>query len=318
MSGLRFFPATTRWTTHSWLWITTLCWVLVTGCQPQATTPSPTMPVSSTARSETGSARDTETTGTATASTKKRSYAPVQLGSTGGPANASAVAAEADAESVLEELQPLQVLLGKWSGNARQAAALHEMEWVWDFQSTPTQPALVVTSDKSPYIKTGRLTYLPATKTFEFAFTTPAGESRTLTGSFSEPVNDVAGDDQKLQRTFKLTLQQPDETATERWQLAVHQLENNRYLIELDRRRGQGPFQRVDTIHSQREGTSFALSDTDYGERTCIISQGLGTISVSYQGRSFWVCCSGCQAAFNDDPAKWIAKWEAKQAAMQN
>jgi hypothetical protein len=81
--------------------------------------------------------------------------------------------------------------------------------------------------------------------------------------------------------------------------------------VELDRRRGTGPFQRVDTIHSQREGTSFALSDTDYGDKTCIISQGLGTIAVSYQGRSYWVCCTGCKAAFEDEPERWIAKWEA-------
>ena len=52
----------------------------------------------------------------------------------------------------------------------------------------------------------------------------------------------------------------------------------------------------------------FALSDTDYGEKTCIISQGLGTIAVSYQGKTYWVCCSGCKAAFEDDPQRWIAR----------
>lgn len=65
------------------------------------------------------------------------------------------------------------------------------------------------------------------------------------------------------------------------------------------------------TVNTQREGTSFALSDTDYGEKTCIISQGLGTISVSHNGKSYWVCCTGCKAAFEDEPEKWIAKWEA-------
>jgi YHS domain-containing protein len=50
------------------------------------------------------------------------------------------------------------------------------------------------------------------------------------------------------------------------------------------------------------------LSDTDYGEKTCIISQGLGTISVSHNGKTYWVCCTGCKAAFDADPEKWIAK----------
>ncbi|MBC8117186.1 MAG: YHS domain-containing protein [Candidatus Saccharimonas sp.] len=44
-----------------------------------------------------------------------------------------------------------------------------------------------------------------------------------------------------------------------------------------------------------------------------MISQGLGTISVSYKGKSYWVCCSGCKAAFDDEPEKWIAKFEAMQ-----
>lgn len=250
-------------------------------------------------------------------SPKKRKFAPVQLGGASKPNSATVIEADARSESVLEHLQPLQVLLGKWTGNARKAAQLHEQAWVWDFQSRPEQPALVLSADQSNYIRSGRLTYLPAENEFEFVMSTPEGETRTLRGTFSQPVEDVAGDDKKLQRTYKLELQEPTaEANAEQWQVAFHQLENNRYLVELDRRRGMGPFQRVDTIHSQREGTSFALSDTDYGDRTCIISQGLGTISVSYKGRSFWVCCTGCQAAFNDDPEKWIAKWETRQKSM--
>ncbi|MCA9060042.1 MAG: YHS domain-containing protein [Planctomycetaceae bacterium] len=34
----------------------------------------------------------------------------------------------------------------------------------------------------------------------------------------------------------------------------------------------------------------------------------MGTITVSYMGRSYYVCCSGCKAAFEEDPAKWIAR----------
>lgn len=44
-----------------------------------------------------------------------------------------------------------------------------------------------------------------------------------------------------------------------------------------------------------------------------MISQGLGTTQVSYKGKSYWVCCSGCKAAFEEDPEKWIAKFEAMQ-----
>ena len=82
---------------------------------------------------------------------------------------------------------------------------------------------------------------------------------------------------------------------------------------QVDRKRGTGMFNRVDTINIQREGTSFALSDTDYGDKTCVISQGLGTTSVSHKGKTYWVCCSGCKAAFEEEPDRWIAKFEELQ-----
>ena len=92
----------------------------------------------------------------------------------------------------------------------------------------------------------------------------------------------------------------------------MNQQDNNRYLLELSRLRGKN-FVRFDTAASQREGTSFAVNDSDFKEKTCVISQGLGTIQVSHKGKSYWVCCSGCKAAFEEDPDKWIAKFEAMQ-----
>jgi hypothetical protein len=217
----------------------------------------------------------------------------------------------------MEALRPLQVLLGRWNGTSRKAQ-LDQPSWSWDLQTEPNQPALVMTSEKGSLVRQARLTYSLDQQQFVLTLTPPTGPARTLVGTYAEPVADVPGDDDKLQRTFKLVAQEPASTAGEQWQVALHQLENNRYLLELDRRRGDGPFQRVDTVHTQREGTSFALSDSDYGDRTCIISQGLGTIAVSYKGQSYWVCCTGCQAAFEEDPERWIAKWQARQAAMKN
>lgn len=291
-----------------------LAWLI--GCQQAPPTVTPAAEsASATPSSQTA---ESVTADQVQPQSSKRRYAPVQLGASSDGAAGSATTNDSGAsEDVVAALQPLQVLLGKWTGNARKAAQLHEQEWIWDFRSDPAHPALTLSAEKGTYIRSGRLSYDPAAKQFSFQMTTPEGSERKLTGDFTEPVEDVAGDDKKLQRTYKLTLQEPASSENnEQWQVAFHQLENNRYLVEIDRRRGSGPYQRVDTIHSQREGTSFALSDSDYGEKTCIISQGLGTITVSYQGKSYYVCCTGCKAAFEEDPAKWIAKWEAKQKEM--
>ncbi|MCA8990022.1 MAG: YHS domain-containing protein, partial [Planctomycetaceae bacterium] len=111
------------------------------------------------------------------------------------------------------------------------------------------------------------------------------------------------------QKTYKLAFTQSGDEMGRRF--VFNQQNNNRYLLEVyDRRAGNDQFFRVDTVSTQREGTSMALIDEGYGEKTCIISGGLGTISVSYQGNTYYVCCTGCKAAFDEDPERWIARFK--------
>ena len=256
---------------------------------------------------------------------KKRTLAPLTLG--GSKGSESAVAAKAptsDAQrlnAIIDRLKPLQVLLGNWRGTTRREIegfkAVDMHGWVWDLQTDPRQPALVMSSGgKSPYVKEARMTWLADVDEFLLTVTSPENEQRVFAGAFSKPVADVAGDDGKLQRTFALRFTQIEPAdAKEQFQYTFNQQENNRYLLEIEKKRGKAAFRRFDTVSTQREGTSFALSDSDYGEKTCIISAGLGTISVSYQGRTYWVCCSGCKAAFEEDPERWIKRAAEEKAA---
>ena len=45
-----------------------------------------------------------------------------------------------------------------------------------------------------------------------------------------------------------------------------------------------------------------------------MVSGGLGTIRVSYQGKTYYVCCSGCKAEFDANPEKYAKEYEAKKA----
>lgn len=248
-------------------------------------------------------------------------FKPLSLGPVA-PSTTATVASGANqsgnVNDVIDALKPLQVMLGKWRGTTRKDfdgfKAVDTHEWIWDLQTNADKPALVVASDKSPYLRTARLTWDVSRKRFELTATDVDGIERAFEGTYAEPVREIVGPDDKLHRVFKLLLTQTDESRAavggEHWQVAFVQQENNRYLLEVDRRRGKAAFRRYDTVSTQREGTSFALSDSDYGEKTCIISQGLGTISVSYKGKSYWVCCTGCKAAFEEDPETWIARAE--------
>ncbi|APZ94699.1 hypothetical protein [Fuerstiella marisgermanici] len=301
------------------------------GCS-DSETPQPVAPPPETAASETAASGDGSTVDASpieTAMDDDFDFQPLSTASGAGNDATSAdgtagtrLSGEAHIRAVMKKLKPLQVMLGQWRGITRKVydgqKAVDNHEWIWDLQSAPDQPSLAVTSDNSPYLRTARLTWLPDKSVFQLTATDADGIQRTFQGDYTDPVHEVVGSDDKLHRVFRLELtEQPDSTKAtggETWKLAFVQQENNRYLLELDKQRGTAPFRRYDTVSTQREGTSFAVSDSDYGDKSCIISQGLGTIAVSHQGRTYWVCCSGCKAAFEEDPKTWIAR-AAKRAA---
>ena len=275
-------------------------------------------PPTDAARPDTAANSGDDTPDDAAVKTTRR-RGPVQLGGSSNGKNTvagDAADAEGGLDVVMDRMKPLQILLGQWRGITRKEQTLVPQQWIWDLKTDPTQPALVLKSDESPYFRDGRLTWLTREKAFEFSGTNSQGKRQVLRGNFSQPPRQVAGDADDLpQMTFKLELTETGATQPPTsWKLVFNQQENNRMLVELSRRRGQGAFRLQDTIGCQREGTSFALSDTDYGEKTCVISQGLGTTAVSFKGKTYWVCCSGCKAAFEEEPEKWIARFEAIKA----
>ncbi|MFM9964521.1 MAG: hypothetical protein ACKV2Q_25240 [Planctomycetaceae bacterium] len=246
-------------------------------------------------------------------------FAPVKLG--GGeetPTPTKAVAKKLPPEKQIDEvrkaLKPIQVVLGEWHGIIDKSKEYEDLNWVWDWKTDRAQPALTMkTVGDGVHFKSVRLTYLTDEQQFQMTLTDKEGKQRVLQGVFSEEPSEKPGEDKKQtpQRTYKLKLTESGD-AKDRWQIVMNQQDNHRYLLELSKLRGKN-FVRFDTIATQREGTSFAVNDSDFKEKTCVISQGLGTIQVSHKGKSYWVCCSGCKAAFEEDPEKWIAKFEAMQ-----
>lgn len=227
-------------------------------------------------------------------------------------------ATSADVVAVRKALKPLQIVVGRWRGNTFRENVVHDASWAWDHKTDPKRPALVMTAAKNPFFREARLTFDAKADRYALTLIEPSGATRRLEGAFAEEPEDVPGDDgRSLQRTYELELEQVDPKAGEQWRVVLNQQENNRFLMELARRRGKAPFRQFDTVSSQREGTSFALTEEGYGEKTCVISGGLGTTAVTHAGRTYYVCCSGCEAAFKDDPEKWIAEFEKNKAAKK-
>lgn len=67
-------------------------------------------------------------------------------------------------------------------------------------------------------------------------------------------------------------------------------------------------------ISYTKEGESFGIAAGQKGPE-CVVTGGLGTMAVNYNGMTYYVCCTGCRDAFNENPAKIIAEYKARKKA---
>jgi hypothetical protein len=296
---------------------------LFVGCGGESE-PGPTSSVEST--DVTASSSSTEVVDEpADAAVPTTTYRPVQLGGgseaatsdTQGIAKVNSTStAPPKFEDVVAALKPIQIMLGKWQGIIKNASKNEVHDWVWDLKTDPVFPALVLSVPDGEFFTNARITYDP--RNGKYLMTTVDGEDvkRSFFGNFTaEPENVPSEDGKTVERTFQLELTEASgEARGTRYQYVFKQQHNNRYLVDVKRARGTAAFRLVDVIGSQREGVSFAKADDDYGDKTCIISGGLGTSTVTYKGKTYYVCCSGCKAAFDDEPERWIARMEEQKA----
>ncbi len=230
-------------------------------------------------------------------------------------AGASNLSREEQIAAVVEQLQPFQVLLGKWTWTTKKkfdgfAKHAEDLQWVWDFRTDIRQPGLAFTSAEHPYFAKGVLTWLPETKQFRLTATGREGDSRILLGTWAENGEPKEEHDGKVvQRSYKLELLQTEPADGEQWKVVLQLLDNDQMLTDVTKRPPAGSsYSPVDVVRQQRTGTSFAVAESDNPGPKCVVSGGLGTIMVSYKGQNYPVCCTGCVAAFEEDPERWLAK----------
>ena len=148
--------------------------------------------------------------------------------------------------------------------------------------------------DDGVFWKDALLGYDVEKKYFTLEATLAAGTKRTYQGTLKEK-------DQELTLT-----QTGEEFPKERVIFSL--LRSNRFLITYELQAAKGKDWAAQAVLGvTKEGVPFA---TGTGP-VCIVTGGTGSMTVSYQGKSYYVCCSGCRTSFNDNPGKTIA--EAKK-----
>jgi hypothetical protein len=203
-----------------------------------------------------------------------------------------------------EALKPFNVLVGSWKGSGSPEGSLEEKQkghWqetvTWEWQFKDTDAWLTVTFDKGKYFVRGELRYLPGNDQFEFTLTTVDKEKRTYLGTLTDK---------------QLALERTVAESKQVERLTISLLHDNRVTYRLESRPATGTaFTRQYLVGLTKEGEPFA--DVGRSERECIVSGGAGTIPVSFEGKTYYVCCSGCRDEFKANPKKYVAEWEARR-----
>ncbi len=202
-----------------------------------------------------------------------------------------------------EQLAKLQALVGSWRGVAQPIRGsakdswIENADWAWDFSQAI--PALVGTLPQGKYFRRLRLT---AGENGEFTLV-GAAASNAAEATYIGRLDD--------QKQLVLTGQPPDgfpRRLTFRFVAS-----GDRLLLLLEKSGATADaFLRLAEIGYTRSGSGFGNATT---QRECIVTGGLGTIEVSHNGKTYYVCCTGCRDYFNANPDQVLADYAAKKKA---
>lgn len=204
---------------------------------------------------------------------------------------------------------PLEYLVGEWNGaalpkNSSQSFRgwIESHTWAWTFaKGKPTGMSVAVKGGK--VLAEGKLTYDPERKRYR------------LEGTAPKPGGGPIAFEGALDATGKLlVLDQvgaPRDASEGPIRLSLRPNSNFiRYTMYVDRKGPGGlPFQRATEIGLTKKGESLAggSAGTDSSPK-CIVTGGSATMSITYQGQTFPLCCTGCRDEFKENPEKYIKK----------
>jgi hypothetical protein len=205
-----------------------------------------------------------------------------------------------DTNAAKEALQELQEFVGGWKGSGtteRDKSAIWKENATWSWKFKGDDSWLVVEFKDSKIYKSGELRYVTDKKVYQLTMTDKMDKSLQFKGT--------------LKKTT-LTLERTDADSKEGQQLKINTAGGGDRLVitYLVKPANRTAFNEEWKIGLTREGISLAGGKKG---PECIVTGGLGTMMVTYKGATYSVCCSGCRDAFNENPAKYIAEYEAKK-----
>jgi hypothetical protein len=202
-----------------------------------------------------------------------------------------------------EALQQLQDFIGNWEGTGSSNKTgqfwKESISWSWRFKGKDAW--LTVDFEKSKLYKHGEMRWLPEKQKYQLTLTDLKDKKAVFEGGLAKG---------------KLEMEHRDPETKNVDVLRINTAAGGIRLIcnFLQRPAGRTVAFPNHQLAYTKEGESFAGGAASK-KPECVVTGGLGTIAVSFMGTTYYVCCSGCRDAFNENPAKIVQEYLAKKKA---
>ncbi len=207
-----------------------------------------------------------------------------------------------DPSGAKEALQELQAFIGQWKGEGgpdRPKAPAKDLwsekiEWSWRFKGDDAWLTMAIKDGK--YFKSGELRYVPEKKAYQLTMLDKTDKKEVFEGKLKKDV---------------LTLERTDPSTKQLQQIVMNTAaEGVRFIFRYNTKSaGTTLLKKEYLVQATREGESLGKAEK---KNECVVSGGLGTMPITYKGETFYICCSGCRDAFNENPEKYIKEFKAK------
>lgn len=216
------------------------------------------------------------------------------------------IRADDASERARERLQALNDFVGVWKGTGgpdkprpdpRDPVWKETLNWSWRFKGSDAWLVFEVKDGK--YLSGGEIRYLPEKKAYQLVTFDAKKQKMEFEGLL-----DAKG---------YLTFERTEKSTGEVQQIVMNSAGDGvrfvyRYAVKP---KGKTVFNKVYVVAASKEGESLGKAEK---KNECVVTGGLGTMAVSYMGETFYVCCSGCRDAFNEEPAKFVKAFKEKKA----
>lgn len=204
-------------------------------------------------------------------------------------------------------MQKFNDFIGEWNGvggpdrpkpDSRDTWK-ESVSWSWKFHGKDAWLTFSIKDGK--YLKSGELRAKPDGKTYELTIIDAKDQKSVFTG--------------KRDDKGYLTVESVDAATGDTQQMVMNTAaEGVRFVYRFSvKPKGRTTFTKVYQVAATRDGEALGLASARKRGNECIVTGGLGTITVSYQGKTYYVCCTGCKDAFESDPEKYIREAEKKK-----